>query len=255
MPDVVVLGLLVLKETEDSVGNCHGCLLFVMVASSNRGAIVVNREPNWAWGEALARGFYDRPAERVAPDLLGKVIVHESGGETVAGRIVETEAYLGEGDEAAHSFAGVTARTRVIFGPPGHAYVYFSYGMHHCLNLVAEAEGRAGCVLIRALEPLAGMHRMFERRPRVKQLRELCSGPGKLTQALGVTLAHYGADVTTGQLTVREARDAARFGVEQTARIGITRSAGLPLRFCIQGNAHVSRARQARRGTTDGACA
>ncbi len=214
-----------------------------MVVSSNRGAIVVSREASFAWREALPRGFYDRPVERVARDLLGKVIVHTSNGETLAGRIVETEAYLGEGDEAAHSFAGVTARTRVIFGPPGHAYVYFTYGMHHCLNLVAEAEGRAGCVLIRALEPLAGMDRMFERRPRAKQLRELCSGPGKLTQALGITLAHYGADVTMGALTVREARDTVRFGVEQTARIGITRSTGLPLRFCIRDNAHVSRAR------------
>ena len=196
-----------------------------------------------SYGKPLPRGFYDRPTERVARDLLGKLIVHEIAGELLAGRIVETEAYLGESDEAAHSFAGVTERTRVIFGPPGHAYVYFSYGMHHCLNLVAEPAGRAGCVLIRALEPVAGMERMFERRPRARRPRDLCSGPGKLTQALGITLAQYGADVTHGPLTVRHPEVTAAFHVEQTPRIGITRSANLPLRFFIRENEHVSRAR------------
>ena len=188
----------------------------------------------------LPRGFYDRPAEQVARELLGKVIVHEQGGLT-AGRIVETEAYLGEDDQAAHSFAGLTERTRVIFGPPGHAYVYFSYGMHHCLNLVAEPAGRAGCVLIRALEPLEGLETMSERRPMAKKMRDLCSGPGKLTQALGVTLAHYGADVTRGELTVRAFRDEEAFRVAQGPRIGITRSADLPLRFWIRENEFVSR--------------
>ncbi|WP_180542056.1 DNA-3-methyladenine glycosylase, partial [Nevskia soli] len=106
-----------------------------------------------SFGRILRRGFYNRPATDVARDLLGRVIVH---GET-AGRIVETEAYLGVNDLAAHSARGLTPRTRVIFGPPGHAYVYFIYGMHECLNLVAEPEGQAGCVLIRALEPVAGL--------------------------------------------------------------------------------------------------
>ncbi len=189
----------------------------------------------------LPRGFYARPAEQVARALLGKVILHHVGGQALAGRIVETEAYLGEADEAAHSFAGVTARTRVIFGPPGHAYVYFSYGIHHCLNVVAESDGRAGCVLIRALEPLEGLERMFANRPPARSSRDLCSGPGKLTQALGVTLAHYGADVTRGSLTVRAAGDAAPFEIRQTTRIGIRRSAELPLRFYIDGNENVSR--------------
>ncbi|MCB1020634.1 MAG: DNA-3-methyladenine glycosylase [Bryobacterales bacterium] len=189
--------------------------------------------------KALPRAFYDRPTEQVARELLGKRIVHTAGGLT-AGRIVETEAYLGDGDEAAHSFAGVTPRTRVIFGPPGHAYVYFSYGMHHCLNLVAEAEGKAGCVLIRALEPVEGLDLMFERRRRARSLRDLCSGPGKLTQALGVTLEQYGADLTQGALTVHEGT-AAEFRIAQGPRIGITRSAELPQRFWIRDSPYVSR--------------
>jgi DNA-3-methyladenine glycosylase len=192
------------------------------------------------YGKALPRAFYDRPAAAVARDLLGKVIVHEPGAARLAGQIVEVEAYLGEGDEAAHSFAGVTDRTRVIFGPPGHAYVYFSYGMHHCLNIVAEAEGRAGCVLIRALEPLEGLEAMYARRPRAKKARDLCSGPGKLTQALGITLAQYGSDVTRGRLTVREPEEAQGFRIRQTTRVGITKSADLPLRFYIRDNEHVS---------------
>jgi len=191
---------------------------------------------------ALPRGFYDRPAEQVARDLLGKTLVHRLGRAVLAGRIVEVEAYLGEGDEAAHSFAGLTQRTRVIFGPPGHAYVYFSYGMHHCLNVVAEPPGHAGCILVRALEPLAGLEEMFRRR-RAKAPRDLCSGPGKLTQAMGITLAHYGADLTAGPLTVREAPDDDAFIVRQSSRIGITRSADLPLRFYVQDSPHVSRAR------------
>jgi DNA-3-methyladenine glycosylase len=192
---------------------------------------------------ALSRGFYDRPTEQVARELLGKTLVREIDGSVLAGRIVEVEAYLGEDDEAAHSFAGITERTRVIFGPPGHAYVYFSYGMHHCLNVVAEPTGRAGCVLVRALEPLSGLDEMFRRRPRAKAPRDLCSGPGKLTQAMGITLSHYGADLTAGALTIRESPDDDALIVRQTARIGITRSAELPLRFHLLDNPHVSRAR------------
>src|SRR5271167_4008889 len=129
---------------------------------------------------ALPRRFYERGTVDVARDLLGKVLVH---GET-AGIIVETEAYLGGDDLASHSAVGVTPRTRVIFGPPGHAYVYLSYGMHECLNIVAEPAGVAGCVLIRALEPLAGLDVMRARRKGACSDRELTSGPGRLTQAL-----------------------------------------------------------------------
>src|SRR5476651_1318105 len=129
------------------------------------------------FGPILKRAFYRRPTIEVARDLLGKVLVH---GPT-AGIIVETEAYLGGDDMAAHSARGITPRTRVIFGPPGHAYVYFIYGMHECLNIVAEPEGVAGCVLIRALEPMTGMDIMRERRGK-ERIPDLASGPGKLTQ-------------------------------------------------------------------------
>ncbi len=182
----------------------------------------------------LARSFYSRDAVKVARELLGKIIRH---GET-SGRIVETEAYLGVGDLAAHSSHGLTPRTRVIFGPPGHAYVYLSYGIHACLNLVAEPEGAAGCVLIRALEPVTGIDLMRERRG-VERIENLANGPGKLTKALGITLAHNGADVTRGPILVCDGN--ADFEIEISRRIGITRSADLPLRFAVKGSRFVSR--------------
>ena len=185
----------------------------------------------------LKRGFYARPTTEVARALLGKILVH---GET-AGKIVETEAYLGGDDRAAHSARGITDRTRVIFGPPGHAYVYFIYGMHECLNLVAEPAGKPGCVLIRALEPVAGVDLMARRRPAAHSLRELTSGPGRLTQAMGITRAQNGVDVTRGPLTVRTAPGGERFEIEITPRIGIRHCADWPLRYCIKGNSFVSR--------------
>src|ERR1019366_2148508 len=147
----------------------------------------------------LPRNFYARHTIEVARGLLGKILVH---GET-SGKIVETEAYLGGDDLAAHSARGLTARTRVIFGPPGHAYVYFIYGMYECLNLVAEPDGKPGCVLIRALQPVAGIDLMRRRRPAARRLEDLASGPGKLTLALTITRAHNGADVTRGCPVVR----------------------------------------------------
>jgi DNA-3-methyladenine glycosylase len=152
--------------------------------------------------------------------------------------IVETEAYLGEEDMAAHSAAGLTARTRVIFGQPGHAYVYLNYGIHECLNLVAEPEGKAGCVLIRALEPVDGIELMRERR---RGAKDLASGPGKLTQAMGIGRSLNGADVTRGPLTVRDHRPPAAIG--SSPRVGITKSVDLPLRFFVVGNPFVSRFR------------
>jgi DNA-3-methyladenine glycosylase len=152
------------------------------------------------FGRILPRSFYARSTVEVARDLLGKVLVH---GPT-AGIIVETEAYLGGEDLAAHSARGLTHRTRVIFGPPGHAYVYLIYGMYECLNLVAERDGRPGCVLIRALEPVSGVELMRARRGTTRKLEQLANGPGKVTLALGITRAHNGADVTRGPLVVRE---------------------------------------------------
>ena len=157
----------------------------------------------------LPRSFYARPTVEVARDLLGKVIRH--GAATA--RIVETEAYLGTNDAAAHSARGQTPRTRVIFGPPGRAYVYLIYGMHYCLECRwAEPEGIAGCVLIRAVEPLAGvMH--------------LSNGPGKLTRALGITLQHYGTDLTRGPLTIHTPANNEKFTIATSPRIGINKSA------------------------------
>jgi DNA-3-methyladenine glycosylase len=189
----------------------------------------------------LDRAFFKRPTLDVAPDLLGKIIVHKTDGQFVAGKIVETEAYLGNGDEAAHSARGRTQSTQVIFGPPGRAYVYLCYGMYECLNLIAEPDGQAGCVLIRALEPLAGIEQIEQRRPRAKRLRDLASGPGKLTLALGVTRARNGADVTRGELTVRELREPESFAIVQTTRIGISVGRDLPYRFYIKDNDFVSK--------------
>lgn len=172
----------------------------------------------------------------VARDLLGTVLVHGSA----AGIIVETEAYLGGDDLASHSARGVTTRTEVIFGPPGHAYVYFIYGMYECLNLVAEPAGKAGCVLIRAVEPVAGIELMQRRRPAARKPEQIANGPGKLTLALGITRAQNGADVTRGELVVREAAEHATFEIAVTPRIGITKCAELPLRFYISGNRFVS---------------
>jgi DNA-3-methyladenine glycosylase len=188
-------------------------------------------------GPILPRRFYARDAILVARELLGKVLAH---GET-AGIIVETEAYLGGDDLAAHSAAGITPRTQVIFGPPGHAYVYLSYGMHECLNIVAEREGDPGCVLIRAVEPVEGIELMRARRPGIRTDRDLASGPGRLTKALAITRAHNGVDVTRGELTIRRPEHARKFEIEVTPRIGITKCVDWPLRFVIRGNKYVSR--------------
>lgn len=185
----------------------------------------------------LNRDFYARPATEVARDCLGKILIH---GKT-AGRIVETEAYLGVDDRAAHAWRGVTDRTRVLFGPPGHAYVYFIYGMYECLNFVSEPEGKAGCVLIRALEPMAGIAIMRRRRPAVKREEDLASGPGKLTLAMGITRKQNGADLTKGPLQVRSLREEPVVEVKVTPRIGITHCAEWPLRFFIAGSPFVSR--------------
>jgi len=160
----------------------------------------------------------------VARDLLGKIIRHGAAWA----RIVETEAYLSTNDAAAHSARGRTPRTSVIFGPPGRAYVYLVYGMHYCLNVVVEPEGVAGCVLIRAAEPLTGVIHPS-------------NGPGKLTRALGITLEHYGADLTRGPLTIHAPASKEEFAIATSPRIGINKSADLPLRFFIRGNRFVSR--------------
>lgn len=193
------------------------------------------------FGPILKRGFYLRPTVEVARGLLGQVVAHGAA----AGIIVETEAYLGGDDLASHSARGITPRTQVIFGPPGHAYVYLIYGMYECLNLVCEPEGQPGCVLIRALEPVAGIPLMRERRAgrggAPRRVEDLANGPGKLTLALGITRAHNGVDVTRGSLVVRAPAQPVPVEVEVTRRIGIAQCADLPLRFLVRGSRFVSR--------------
>jgi len=174
-------------------------------------------------GETLPREFYARDTVVVARALLGQRLVH---GRT-AGLIQEVEAYLGAEDGAAHAARGVTARTRVIFGAPGHAYVYLIYGLHECLNVVAEREGVPGCVLIRALLPERGVELMKRRR---KGAADLAGGPGKLTQAMGITRRLNGADLTQGPLVI-EATGVRPARIEVTPRIGIRQCVDWPLRF------------------------
>lgn len=173
----------------------------------------------------------------LAPALLGCVVVH---GET-AGTIVETEAYLGADDLAAHGSRGLTERTKVLFGPAGRAYVYFIYGMHECLNVVADHEGSPGCVLIRALEPLYGLEEMRTRRNWNGPECGLTNGPGKLTQALAITRAQYGVRLDRGPLTIRNWRDKPEFKIAITPRIGIRECADWPLRFIWAGHPCVSK--------------
>jgi DNA-3-methyladenine glycosylase len=175
--------------------------------------------------------------------LLGQVLVHGN----VSARIVETEAYLGLTDAASHAWRGRTPRTEVIFGPPGHAYVYLIYGIHDCLNVVAEPPGSPGCVLIRALEPLTGIALMRRRRragrAHDERVQDLANGPGKLTQALGISLRHNGVDLTRGPITIHQPAGPEPFDIAISPRIGITRNADWPLRFFIAGSAFVSRLR------------
>ena len=184
----------------------------------------------------LERSFYARSVHHVARDLIGCEVRH---GRT-AGRIVETESYHMD-EPACHAFAGLTPRTRPLFGPPGNAYVYFSYGVHSLLNAVAEAEGIGAAVLIRALEPLDGVEEMRARRG-VSRERELCSGPGKLTQALGIGLSLNGSSLVDGPIEVLAREPGATAPRIATGeRIGITRAAELHWRFCDANSAHVSR--------------
>ena len=194
----------------------------------------------------VPRRFYSRSPDAVARDLLGKILIRCYKGEELSGRIVEAEAYFGEGDPAAHAFAGRTARNAVLFGPPGHAYVYFIYGMYSCLNVSCEPDGQAGGVLFRALEPLVGQSTMARLRglPTSARLQQLTSGPGRLCQALDVTRAgHNGMDMTDAASQLRIVDDGFRPGpILATPRVGIRKAMERPHRFLIEGNAFVSRA-------------
>ena len=187
------------------------------------------------------RSFYRRSPELVARELLGATLVHMASDGACAGLIVETEAYLGANDEAAHSRAGRTERTKVIFGPPGRAYVYKVYGIHWCLNVVAEPSGSAGCVLLRSLEPTFGIPQMASRRNGAIPRAIVASGPGRLTRAMGIDGRLNGADYLAGPLTIRLPDVRRQLPTKVTTRVGIRRSAELPLRFCLADNPSVSR--------------
>ncbi len=195
----------------------------------------------------LKRTFFNRDPRRVARELLGKLLVRREGRKLLVGRIVELEVYLGENDPAAHAAVGLTERNRVLFGPPGFAYVYFIYGNHYCLNVSCMPEGRAGSVLIRALEPIAGIPEMqeargLEEKPGARTQRLLTSGPGRLAEAFGITRSRdNGKDLTSPESDLVIAADNYRpQKILATARIGITKAADMPLRFFIASNEFVS---------------
>jgi DNA-3-methyladenine glycosylase len=193
----------------------------------------------------LGRAFYARDPVTLARDLLGRILFFESPKGLLSGRIVETEAYTGAADPASHAYRGATRRNTVMFGPAGYAYVYFTYGMHHCLNVVAEREGTAGAVLLRSLEPLGGLAVMRDLGGRGGDER-LCSGPGKICKAFGLTLAHNGLDLTRGRLGIAAGQPVDDRLVQVGTRIGIRRAADFPYRFTIAGSRSVSvRARPA----------
>jgi DNA-3-methyladenine glycosylase len=188
----------------------------------------------------LNRAFYNRDTEVVARDLLGAVLVCRTEQGTSSGIIVETEAYIGEEDPACHAAVGRTRRTEPLYGRPGLSYVYFIYGVHWCFNAVTRAEGLPSAVLVRALEPLAGIEMMRERRgPRINDVN-LTNGPGKLCAALGITGAMNGLSLQSGDLIIRKGESIPSSRIVTGPRIGITKAADWPLRYYINDNPYVS---------------
>jgi DNA-3-methyladenine glycosylase len=188
-------------------------------------------------GRPLPAAFYSRDTEVVARELLGAVLECTARGARCRGRIVEAEAYTGEEDLACHAAAGRTARTELLYGPPGRAYVYFIYGMHWCVNAVTRRAGLPSAVLIRAVEPIEGIE-VMRRRRRGRPDRELTNGPGKLCEAFGISgPRHHGASLVTSPLKVREGDWIPDQDVEVTPRIGITRAAERPLRWIVRSSA------------------
>jgi DNA-3-methyladenine glycosylase len=192
----------------------------------------------------LRRSFYARDPRLVGPDLLGKILVRREARKLLTGRIVEVEAYLGAEDPAAHAAMGKTSRNAVLFGPPGHAYVYFIYGNHYCLNVSCLPDGTPGGILFRALEPVQGIDEMLKLRGIAKdtELRRLTSGPGRLAAAFGITRERdNGKDLSTVKSDLYIADDGAPPPrVLITKRIGITKAAEMPLRYIVAGNKFVS---------------
>jgi DNA-3-methyladenine glycosylase len=193
-------------------------------------------------GEVLPRSFFDRPATQVAPELLGCVFWSDGPAGRVAVRLVEVEAYEGSSDPASHAFRGQTPRNGVMFGPPGHAYVYFTYGMHYCVNLVCHTPGDASAILLRAGQVIEGNGLAAERRNGQPE-RDLARGPGRLCQALAIGRELDGTDVCAvgSPLGIGPARDRPSPAAIRTGpRVGITRAADWPLRFWLAGDRYVS---------------
>jgi DNA-3-methyladenine glycosylase len=190
----------------------------------------------------LPVGFYDRETEAVARDLLGAVLECRTPDGIASGRIVETEAYVGEHDPACHAAAGKTERTRWLYGPPGTAYVYFIYGVHWCFNAVTRSAGEPSAVLVRALEPVAGIEEMRRRRPAARADRDLTNGPGKLCAALGIDGRNNGLRLDRLPLRIRAGEPVPDSEVIVSPRIGITKAADWPLRWYIADSPYVSRA-------------
>jgi DNA-3-methyladenine glycosylase len=192
----------------------------------------------------LPRSFYLQEPQTLAPALLGKILVRRWRGHLLAGRIVEAEAYLGREDPAAHAFAGKTARNAVLFGPPGHAYVYGIYGLHHCLNIACQTEGTPGCVLLRALHPLQGVAVQRRNRglPGNATVHKIACGPGNLCAALAITRARdNGTDLTRADSRVFLLDDGdVAGGIVCTPRVGIRKAADWPLRSFLAGDPSVS---------------
>lgn len=187
----------------------------------------------------LGAAFYDRPTETVARQLLGCLLEHRTPAGMTRGRIVEVEAYLGPDDPACHSARGWSERTRHLHGPPGRAYVYRIYGLHWCVNAVTRETGHGSAVLLRAVEPLAGVELMRRRRGRVPD-RQLARGPGNLCQAFGITGDEDGVSLSRGALRILEGPGVADADVFVTARIGISKAAEWPLRFVVRGSPFAS---------------
>lgn len=183
--------------------------------------------------------FFNKSVFNLAKDLLGCELVHKSNQGVTAGIIVETEVYH-QNDEASHSYRGKTNRTKVMFGPPGYTYVYFTYGMHWCFNITAEKSGVGAAVLIRALEPTQGIKLMKKRRIK-DSVYELCSGPSKLVQAMGISKSDYGKPVFSGKFRLNPRAKAANLDIRSGPRIGISRAQDKPWRFWIKENPFISR--------------
>jgi len=190
--------------------------------------------------EKLSREFYTRATEKVAVELLGKILVHDTADGVIAGKIVETEAYLSTGDEASHSFSGKTKRNEAMFEEGGTVYTYISYGIHYCFNVVTEEKGRGSAVLIRAIEPIEGISLMQKNRG-VEDVFKLCKGPGNLCKAFGIGKEHNYKSLLDDEIYIVNQPKEMKKSIIQSERIGISRSKELLLRFYIKNSEFISR--------------